>query len=109
MNDATVHDIALAILELEEAINSARVAADSTTRPKAVLAERLEVYHDIVEKQWSHLSRMYFHVRVGDLSEASQNAKVINGLSNMIRDDAHELIAERDGYLDTFRESITIC
>ena len=79
--------------ELESAIESARTTLnDKGTVPPAVF-ERLNSYHTILAKQRDLAEDLSSKIEEGDWEEVSRLVKIINGLSSMIRDDAHAILS----------------
>lgn len=79
--------------ELEKAIGSARQSLEAKEKAPRELIERIESYEKILTKQRLLAERLCGHVNAGEWGEVERHVKIINGLSQMIRDDAREMVA----------------
>ena len=62
---------------------------------------RVEQYREIVDKQRKLSTILNVYIEQQNWEEVTRHVKIINGLSNMIRQDAEEILAEHEGVLDS--------
>lgn len=79
--------------ELEKAIDAAKMTLTSKDNPPQELIERIGSYETILNKQRRLAEELCCHANTGAWGEVERNIKVINALSQMIRDDAREVVA----------------
>lgn len=79
--------------ELERAIASAKQALEGKQTPPQELLERIDSYEQILLKQRRLAEELCGFANSGNWGGVERNIKVINGLSQMIRDDAREVVA----------------
>ena len=81
-------------IDLEKAIDSARKSLEkSSSAVPAEVFERLDSYGGIINRQRQLTEELAGYVRNGDLDEVMRHVTLINGLSGMIIDDAHAILA----------------
>lgn len=80
-------------IELDRAIQSAKLSLERRVDPPADVLERIAAYEDILDKQRSLATALCAHADRGNWDEVARHVKIINGLSTMIRDDAREVAA----------------
>lgn len=82
--------------KLDRCINVTRdVLAERDGVPEDVVL-RINQYSNIVAKQRALASALREHLESRNWAEVSRHVKLINGLSSMIRDDAHEILVTTD-------------
>jgi hypothetical protein len=79
-------------VELERAIESAKTVVSKAAPEKQELIGRFDSYHEILDKQRTLAKKLSSHALRRNWSEVSRHIKIINGLSQMIRDDAQEIL-----------------
>jgi len=83
--------------KLEECIQVTRSAlSDRDDVPEEVVS-RIDQYASIVDKQRGLASDLKQYIADRNWSEVSRHVRLINGLSNMIREDATEILATHSG------------
>ncbi len=80
------------IAELESAITAAKAAVSKTVPPKQEVLERLESYEKILEQQRALAATLCNHAMRRNWGEVSRHIRIIKALSQMIRDDAIEVV-----------------
>lgn len=78
--------------ELESAILTAKKTLESKQSVPQEVIDRIDTYQQMLEKQRVLASAMSTFVEQGNWPEVSRHIKLINGLSEMIRDDAREIV-----------------
>jgi hypothetical protein len=76
--------------DLEKAINTAR---KNKNLPE-VVSERIKQYDVIIAKQRIVSERLAKAIKNGDWNEVNRHVGIINGLSNMIRVDARDILGK---------------
>jgi hypothetical protein len=79
-------------VELERAIRSARVALEKKGNPPRELVDRIESYEEMLDKQRTLANDIVGFVDRGEWQHVDRNVKLINAMSQMIRDDAREIV-----------------
>ncbi|MEZ4753146.1 MAG: hypothetical protein R3A13_02410 [Bdellovibrionota bacterium] len=78
--------------ELETAIRGARETLEKKDSiPKEVM-QRLRSYDDILDKQRSMATKLCDHINKGECDDVGRQVNLINGLSQLIRDDARAIL-----------------
>jgi hypothetical protein len=80
-------------VELESAIDSARSSLSSKGSVPPSIFERLDSYDTILSKQRELADNLSDKIEEGEWEEVARLVKLINGLSSMIRDDAHSILS----------------
>lgn len=80
--------------ELDRAIRDAKASFEQQENPPIDILTRINSYEDILAKQKVLVGELCKEIRRGNGSEATRLIKLINGLSQMIRDDARGMIEE---------------
>ena len=78
--------------ELERAIVSAHTILSRKTPENKELIDRIEAYENILVKQRSLATALCGHACLENWLEVARHIKLINGLSEMIRDDARDIL-----------------
>ena len=95
--------------KLERCIEITRdVLAEREGVPADVVA-RINQYGYIVSKQRALADTLRFHLENRNWSEVSRHVKLINGLSSMIRDDAHDILVKTDPALLDEKAEVPVC
>lgn len=91
MKDIIVQRLLESFGELERAIASAKSALGRRGSTPASVLARIATYEEMLEKQRELFTALCGYAKLGDWVEVSRHIKLINGLSEMIRDDAREV------------------
>lgn len=82
--------------ELDRAIATARKTFERRSgTPEGVLS-RLNHYQQMLDKQRALVIGLCDHANSGNWSEVNRHIRLINGLSQMIRDDAREMLNQME-------------
>lgn len=92
MKTITIQRLFLSFAELERAIIVCEKALSTKKLLDGELGERVRTYKDMLTKQKALAGSMCAYASYGEWEEVSRHIKLINGLSQMIRDDATELL-----------------
>lgn len=79
--------------DLEQAIESAKNTLSQKESVPAEVMNRLNSYDGVLVKQRKLASELCMHISTGNWDEVTRHVTLINGLSQMIRDDAREILA----------------
>lgn len=88
--------------DLDRAIGSARKTFERKDEPPKEVLNRLESYQSMLDKQRTLLIALCNFANAGNWTEVSRHIRLINGLSQMIRDDAQEMLCGLDKPIPTF-------
>jgi hypothetical protein len=78
--------------ELEQAILQAKVTLSKKDSVPEFIVERLNSYDSILEKQRELASNLCFYIEQKNTPEIGRHVGLINQLSQMIRDDAKDIL-----------------
>ncbi len=92
MNELMIHRLVASFAELEKAIASAKLALGKKTSTPPAVMERIATYEEMLNKQRSLFASLCEQAKVENWNEVGRLIKIINGLSEMIRDDAREIV-----------------
>lgn len=93
MSDTLLTKLSESFDELDRCINiTKKVLEDKKGVPQEIL-ERVNQYGDIVEKQRKMAVQLRQFISEQNWEEVTRHVKLINGLSSMIRDDAHAILS----------------
>ena len=84
-------------VDLEKAMEGAKLAWSKSTSVPLEVFERLESYGGIITRQRSLAHELDQFVRAGDTAEVLRHVTLINGLSSMIIDDARSILSSFQG------------
>ena len=79
--------------ELERAISSAKMTLASKEKPPQDLLDRIGSYEQILGQQRKLAETLCACVNREQWGEVDRHIRIINGLSQMIRDDAREVVS----------------
>ncbi|MCB0317929.1 MAG: hypothetical protein KDD56_04175 [Bdellovibrionales bacterium] len=104
MQDNIIERLFSSFTELETAIKGAKQTLEEKNSVPTEVIERLSSYDDILEKQRVMATKLCDHINKGEWDEVGRQVNLINGLSQLIRDDARAIlksIATGDKLSDT--------
>lgn len=79
--------------DLEQAIESAKNTLSQKENAPTEVLNRLNSYDGVLAKQRKLASELCMHISTGNWEEVTRHVTLINGLSQMIRDDAREILS----------------
>ena len=94
MNAALFEQLFACLLELENAVSTAQNAALQKHPRSQDLLQRLDNYQSILHKQRRLAQRLCYYSGQRNWGEVSRHLRIINGLSQMIRDDAWDILGK---------------
>ncbi len=95
--------------KLERCIEITRDVLAERDGVTADVVARIDQYGQIVAKQRQLADSLRFYLENRDWSEVSRHVKLINGLSSMIRDDAHDILVKTDPGLLEQKAEVPTC
>ncbi len=92
MSERIIEKLYHSFNELETALSSAKSSlANRESVPDHIL-DRLKTYDDILARQRELAGHLVYYVQINDIDQISRHVSLINGLSQMIRDDARGVL-----------------
>lgn len=83
--------------DLESAVNNARTVLENKPNTPLFIFDRLDNYADMLKKQRQYRDRLVHQIRSGHTEDIHQTIKLINGLSEFIKNDAKEILSTIKG------------
>ena len=109
MSESLVKKLLESFDELDRCITVTKeVLSTKDNVPEDVL-KRVEQYADIVTKQRGLAVELRDHISTQNWEEVSRHVKLINGLSTMIRDDAHAILSGSIRGRETEKRETFLC
>lgn len=107
MNKQLIKGLFGSFQSLEQAIQTAKAIILERDGGESDLLSRLESYEEALEKQRNLALTLCGHAALGDWNEVSRHIRLISNLSQMIRDDAREILqARRNNQLEPSNPTI---
>lgn len=91
MKAEKIQALRTSLVELERTISYAGEALEKVEPQPEHLIERIESYRGIIKKQKEYALDLEGHLEAGRYQEVARHAKLINGLTMMIYEDARGL------------------
>lgn len=95
MKNIIVNKLFDSFVQLERAITSAKSTLERKEDVPQEIVDRISYYEEILKKQRALAVSLCRHLARGNWDEVSRHMRLINGLSAMIRDDARDILAQR--------------
>lgn len=95
--------------ELERCISVTKEVLVKKQGVPGDVVERVNQYSEIVSKQRELANELRAHIAEQNWTEVGRHVKLINGLSSMIRDDAHAILSGAVGTVPAAKSETTMC
>jgi len=93
MQNSIIEKLFTSLSELETAIENAKNTLARTDKLTPAISARLNSYNEILTKQRKIAGDLCVFIIQKNWKEVDRNVNLINGLSAMIRDDAHSILS----------------
>lgn len=91
MNESAMKQMFESLEKLDKTIHTAKSMLEDGANPSADLLRRMKTYEEILNKQKKLAKALCFYAQINEWEQVVRHVKIMNGLSQMMRDDALEV------------------